>query len=336
MAYTKTTWKNRIVGRPRTFQQQQNADGTVTLKPSYGNVIEEGTPFSADNMNNIENGIAVVDTENSIYPAGGAANVIIIATTNGDYAYAQFKRLSIKATADNTGDVTINVDNQGAVPALKYDKSQLPAGTIKANKVYDFYYDTVGNCFFLIAKASGNTVAAHVLAGDTCSTDMGDIVGSMIDNGAVEITPSTVDQVIPAGYHNGNGKIKALKVEPGDILLNANNSQKSTDGSVSWTGYSKCKEIKITGISGIIRVHFHFWNGSANENRAYARIYRNGNPVGIERYSTTATQGSYTEDISFINGDAIQIYGYSPYGGVVTVREFELYYKPLANCENTM
>ncbi|MCY9513323.1 hypothetical protein [Paenibacillus apiarius] len=58
MAYTPTEWKNREVERPRTFRQQNNPDGTVTLIPEEGNIIESGTPIIAANMNKIEQGIA--------------------------------------------------------------------------------------------------------------------------------------------------------------------------------------------------------------------------------------------------------------------------------------
>lgn len=61
MAYTPTTWKNKIVERPRTFQFQQNADSTVTLIPSEGSVTEAGTSVNATNMNNIEQGITNID-----------------------------------------------------------------------------------------------------------------------------------------------------------------------------------------------------------------------------------------------------------------------------------
>lgn len=54
MTYEKTTWKNRLVERPRTYQLQQNADGTVTLIPKEGEVLETGTPVNAENMNKIE------------------------------------------------------------------------------------------------------------------------------------------------------------------------------------------------------------------------------------------------------------------------------------------
>lgn len=57
MAYEKTLWKNREVERPRTFTMQDNGDGTITLIPAEGQVIEPGTPIIADTMNKIEQGI---------------------------------------------------------------------------------------------------------------------------------------------------------------------------------------------------------------------------------------------------------------------------------------
>lgn len=57
MTYTPTNWKDRIVEKPRTYTMQQNTDGTITLVPAPGNIIEEGTPVNAANLNKIENGI---------------------------------------------------------------------------------------------------------------------------------------------------------------------------------------------------------------------------------------------------------------------------------------
>ena len=58
MAYTHRTWADRTVERPLTFTMQNNVDGTVTLIPSEGSIINVGTPITADNMNNIEDGIS--------------------------------------------------------------------------------------------------------------------------------------------------------------------------------------------------------------------------------------------------------------------------------------
>lgn len=62
MAYNKTTWKDRAVEKPKTFAKQDNPDGTITLIPSPGTIVEEGTPVNAANMNKIENKLEDLDT----------------------------------------------------------------------------------------------------------------------------------------------------------------------------------------------------------------------------------------------------------------------------------
>lgn len=57
MSYEKTIWKDRVVEKPNTYRSVENSDGTITLYPITGQVIEKGTPVSAANLNKIENGI---------------------------------------------------------------------------------------------------------------------------------------------------------------------------------------------------------------------------------------------------------------------------------------
>lgn len=54
MAYEKTVWKNRKVERLLTFKKQDNPDGTITLIPSEGQIVDPGTPIIAENLNKIE------------------------------------------------------------------------------------------------------------------------------------------------------------------------------------------------------------------------------------------------------------------------------------------
>lgn len=61
MAYNKTIWKDRVIEKTMTFNMVQNEDGTITLIPAPGVVTEEGTKFTAEKMNNIENGIGEVE-----------------------------------------------------------------------------------------------------------------------------------------------------------------------------------------------------------------------------------------------------------------------------------
>jgi hypothetical protein len=58
MAYITQTWTDRNVERPLTFTQTTNADGSITLTPSEGNIIDVGSPLTADRMNHMESGIA--------------------------------------------------------------------------------------------------------------------------------------------------------------------------------------------------------------------------------------------------------------------------------------
>ena len=57
----------------------------------------------------------------------------------------------------------------------------------------------------------GDAVASDVLDGKTVGTDNGLIVGTMPDNGTVNLTLSNNNAVytIPTGYHSGDGKVTA-------------------------------------------------------------------------------------------------------------------------------
>ncbi len=57
MAYIKTNWQDRVVEKPRTYIVIDNPDGTVTLTPAPGAVVQEGTPVNAINLNKVEQGV---------------------------------------------------------------------------------------------------------------------------------------------------------------------------------------------------------------------------------------------------------------------------------------
>lgn len=56
--YNRTIWRNRVVQRPRTYEEETNLDGSVTHTPAPGTVLQEGTPLNEDNLNHMEAGIA--------------------------------------------------------------------------------------------------------------------------------------------------------------------------------------------------------------------------------------------------------------------------------------
>ena len=58
----------------------------------------------------------------------------------------------------------------------------------------------------VVDTTSGDAGAGQILAGKKAWVDGVEITGTIVDRGAVNITPSTSDQTIQAGYHNGLGQ----------------------------------------------------------------------------------------------------------------------------------
>ena len=63
MTYEPTEWEDRVVTDPQRYlleiieEDYENGDDLVRLIERHGNILEEGTPINANNLNNIENGI---------------------------------------------------------------------------------------------------------------------------------------------------------------------------------------------------------------------------------------------------------------------------------------
>ncbi|BES66045.1 hypothetical protein SANA_24840 [Gottschalkiaceae bacterium SANA] len=66
MNYNKTTWGERQVEFPNRFVMVENEDGTITLTPAFGNVIQGGTPLSVGNMQKMDDELEFLDKKVSI------------------------------------------------------------------------------------------------------------------------------------------------------------------------------------------------------------------------------------------------------------------------------
>ena len=106
--------------------------------------------------------------------------------------------------------------DNGGTPTTINGKSVYKVGTtnpprFKKDRPYEVYYNAAKNCFFLKASATGTTSADKVLAGETFSTENDtDLVGTMPNKGAVTASLNCGGSyTIPAGYHNGSGRITA-------------------------------------------------------------------------------------------------------------------------------
>ncbi|MBU5677918.1 hypothetical protein KQI88_15985 [Alkaliphilus sp. MSJ-5] len=106
MAYNKTIWTNRVTEKIRTFFKQDNPDGTISLTPDYGEIIEEGTPVTAANMNKIEQGIAdafteigkKVDKVNAVTSVAGKTGAVTL--VKGDVGLGSVENYSISTTTE--------------------------------------------------------------------------------------------------------------------------------------------------------------------------------------------------------------------------------------------
>jgi hypothetical protein len=165
MPYSKTTWADREVEKPRTYTSVTNADGTITLTPAEGQILVAGTPINAANMNKIENGIFDADA-NKLDKAGGTITGNL--TVNGD-----FIRPSVPHAHGTSGaivDVAINTDflvtlsyatNQGG---WTVDGARLvvpKTGLYQINVFAEMYVETANREMFL--KVNSYTAANALL-----------------------------------------------------------------------------------------------------------------------------------------------------------------------------
>lgn len=65
--YEKTNWQDHIVESPFTFVQTVNPDGSINLAPKQGEVLQQGTPVNARNLNRIEEGIYINSTALKVF-----------------------------------------------------------------------------------------------------------------------------------------------------------------------------------------------------------------------------------------------------------------------------
>ncbi|MCI1615970.1 MAG: hypothetical protein LKH86_24710, partial [Heyndrickxia oleronia] len=311
------------------------AGSNVTLTPDATNdkvTISANVPVSSVNgktgaVSLSAADVGAVSTDDYVnHPAfavaSGTANTYSVTLNPAPTGYTDGMAISIKINVDSTGPSTLNVNGLGAVPLKKSNGNDVT--NLKANGVYTFRYNaSTGNFILQGEGGSGNAQPSDVLSGKTFTNDSGEQTGTMPNNGAITITPTTTDQAIPQGYHNGSGKVKGspnliapnikkgvnifdvigsfVEVQPGDAIVFSaiNNASTSSKSMV------KVKEI-IVSVGRVYRVSFDL--NSTNGYTAYAQIYVNGTPRGTLRQTNSSSDVKFTEDIELQDNDALQIY----------------------------
>lgn len=145
-----------------------------------------------------------------------------------------------------------------------YKPNTTDAPNLVTGKAYTVWYSLGNDCFFIKASAEGDATADKVLAGYTFSNDNDTgIDGTMVDNGAVNITPSTVNKTIPQGYHNGSGIVQgntdliASNIRSGKDIFGVVGSL-TPDSALDFMPYINTPRLKIpeTNSEGVIPVGF--------------------------------------------------------------------------------
>lgn len=147
-----------------------------------------------------------MNQRNTFETAGGTGTAITLSTAVLTDKYST----TFLAAANNSGAATtINTK-----PLYKPGTTSTP--TLIAGKAYTIWYSESGGCFFIKASAEGDAIVGNVLAGKVFSNDdtIG-LTGSMPNNGpasaeSINLTSEGAEYTIPAGYHSGLRKIKAV------------------------------------------------------------------------------------------------------------------------------
>ncbi len=116
-----------------------------------------------------------------------------------------------------------------------------------------------------------------------------------------------------------NGSMtNVFSIVAGTSIFASSNAAASTTSE----SYVKVKEMYIKQ-GGIYTVYFRIKNINGSGNTVRARIYVNGVAVGTER---TTADNTYSEDITLVAGDYLQIYAYkySPAANGAEVSNFQL------------
>ena len=205
-----------------------DADGITlpdgkTISEKFEEITEEVGNIQELNTDEKANIVAAI---NEIYQALVAHKAdymqhtpYAIATGNDSYAVSipgisslvEGMSVKVKFTSANTGASTLNINGLGAKEIRKSNGNSLLAGNIKAGQICHLVY--TGSVFQLLGEGGeyGTAQPNHVLEGITFGTEDGLKVGTMPNRGGVNRTLTTQGgtYVIPEGYHDGTGTVKA-------------------------------------------------------------------------------------------------------------------------------
>ena len=218
--YEKKTWVNRQSEHPaRRKLTPTGNDGEYDVSRSEGIIMEDGDAFDADTMNDLERRVAAGFTELDPTGAGGGDVTVQPYTCekkNGVYALVgngAVGRCKIPASWAAGDSFTVN----GAVVPAYCGADAVDGDTIVKGRWVLFFYDGTqlnfngGGGLSTSKLALATATEDNVLAGKSFyAVDKTLKEGTMPNRGAVDTTINPGSSyTVPAGYHNGGGRVKA-------------------------------------------------------------------------------------------------------------------------------
>lgn len=231
----------------------------MQLSTNYGLKLPEGTDNVKrqdfiDNFSKIDSVMKEHDTHLSeltndrIYYCGTTSGTnTYTAANNKITVYTEGLTVRVKIGNASTGASTLNINGLGAKTILDSLGNAITGGGLKSGLPYQLCYN--GTNFIVLGKGGGgDAIASQLLINKKATVDTGPIVGTMPDNGGVSstLTNNNQEYTIPAGFHNGLGKIKAIIINLAAAVIKAG----TTVGGIVGTFTSDATAVAADIING--------------------------------------------------------------------------------------
>lgn len=256
---------------------------------NYGLKLMEGTDNVkrqdfVDNFTKIDTEMKAI--ENAGYPIVEATGTnAYIGATARIKSLGKGTKLTLFVGANANGNCSLNLNSYGS-KNIKDSNGNIVIN-MKANIPYNLCYN--GTDFILQGKGGGgNLIPKYLLAGYYGEGDNGRVDGTMANNGAVTSTLTAgTSYTIPAGYHNGSGKITANN-------LASQTSATATAGQILSGQTAWVNGSKITGSMPNMPFQTNAVSVGSNGMNKYFRIpkgaYVNVDSNGVSEIVASATQ----------------------------------------------
>lgn len=130
--HKQTEWKDHVTQYPNRREIIDNGDGTVDVTKAQGEVIQQGTPQSATNFNNQENGIQDAHTATAVFLQ----------------YFMQFDRWVRQKVADHAAEFlneikTVTLTNNKGVAFFNSQAQTVDLTTVRKTLNYDVSWEIV-------------------------------------------------------------------------------------------------------------------------------------------------------------------------------------------------